>query len=105
MGRVVIVAYKPKEGKQKELEALMQTHIPRLRLENLVTDREPVIIRSEDGTIVEVFEWASKEAIESAHTNPSVLAMWQEFADVCEFLPVSQVQEASQMFSEFEPLN
>jgi quinol monooxygenase YgiN len=105
MGRVVIVAYKPKEGKQKELEALMQTHIPRLRLENLVTDREPVIIRSEDGTIVEVFEWASKEAIESAHTNSSVLAMWQEFADVCEFLPVSQVQEASQMFSEFEPLN
>jgi quinol monooxygenase YgiN len=105
MGRVVIVAYKPKEGKQKELEALMQTHVPRLRQENLVTDREPVIIRSEDGTIVEVFEWASKEAIESAHTNPSVLAMWQEFADVCEFLPVSQVQEASQMFSEFEPLN
>jgi hypothetical protein len=62
-------------------------------------------MRSEDGTIVEVFEWASKEAIESAHTNPVVLAMWQEYAEVCEFLPVAKVEESIQMFSESEPIN
>lgn len=105
MGRVVIVAYKVKEGKQADLEALMKTHASTLKQEDLVTDREPIIMRAEEGTVVEVFEWLSKEAIESAHSNPTVLAMWQKYSEVCDFIPVSQVNESTQMFSEFEPLN
>jgi len=40
MGRIVLVGYKPKPGKESELEALMKTHLPILREEGLVTDRE-----------------------------------------------------------------
>src|ERR1700743_550100 len=56
MGKTVIVAYKPKPGKADELKALMKTHLPRLKAEGLVRDKESYIMEAADGTIVEVFE-------------------------------------------------
>jgi quinol monooxygenase YgiN len=105
MGRIVVVGYKPKPGKESELEALMKIHLPILREEGLASDRDSIIMRSEDGTIIEVFEWKSKEAIESAHTNLRVQEAWQAFSSVCDYVPVSQVPEISSIFSEFTPLN
>lgn len=104
MGRIVIVAYKPKPGKQADLEALMRTHLSVLRAENLVTDRDSILMRAEDGTVIEVFEWLSREAMENAHTNPKVLQMWQEYAQVCDYIPIAEVPEASNLFSEFGAL-
>ena len=105
MGRIVMAAFKAKPGKQDALEALMQNHLSRLRAERLVTDRESIIMRASDGTVIEVFEWVSKEAIESAHTNPVVLAMWKEYDAVCDYVPIAQTEEATHLFSEFTPLN
>ena len=78
-GVIVIVAYRPKAGKEKELLELVRNRVPTLKKENLVTDRKPIIMRAKDGTIIEVSEWKSKEAIDAAHENPNVLAMWQKF--------------------------
>jgi hypothetical protein len=100
----VIVAYKPKPGKNDELNALAREHLEILRREALVTDRTPIIMTAADGTVVEVFEWASKDAINSAHTNPRVLELWGRYAAVCDYVPVATVPEAGQLFSEFEPL-
>jgi quinol monooxygenase YgiN len=72
MGRVVIVAYKPKPGKAEALKELTKTHVPRLLKEGLVTDRAPIIVEATDGTIIEIFEWLSVEAIKKAHQNPEV---------------------------------
>jgi hypothetical protein len=104
MGRIVIVAYRPKPGKNDELQTLARDHVGILRTEGLVTDREPIIMTAADGTVVEVFEWVSKEAISGAHTNPRVLEMWGRYAAVCDYVPVATVAEAGQLFSEFEPL-
>ena len=105
MGRIVIAAYRPKPGMSDTLRELMQGHVPRLREQGLVTDRESIIMEAEDGTIVEVFEWASKEAIASAHENPAVLEMWGQYAEACDYIPVGEVAEAGQLFSEFGALN
>lgn len=104
MGRIVIACYRPKPGRTDDLIALTRAHVPRLRREGLVTDREPVAMTAADGTVVEVFEWASTEALEAAHSNPRVQRMWQEYAEVCEFVPVADVAEAAELFSEFTPL-
>jgi hypothetical protein len=61
-------------------------------------------MEAKDGTFVEVFEWASSQAIEAAHSNPVVLKMWEEYGKVCDYIPISQVAEASQLFSEFTPV-
>jgi len=105
MGRIVIVGYKPKANQATALKELMKTHLPRLKKENLVTDRPSIIMEAADGTIVEVFEWISDEAIQNAHKNPAVLQMWGEYAEVCDYVPVGGLAEAGDLFSGFEPLN
>ena len=104
MGRIVISCYRPKRGQQDVLHALMRTHVKTLRSLRLVTDRAPITMQAKDGTFVEVFEWSSSEAIQAAHTNPVVLRMWEEYGKACDYIPVSQVPEAVQMFSEFTPI-
>lgn len=74
-GVCVIVAYRPKRGKEADLLSLVRARVPTLRQEGLVTERAPVIMRAIDGTLIEVSEWQSRAAIEAAHQNPNVLAM------------------------------
>lgn len=104
MSRFVIVAYRPRPGKSKQLDNLVARHLSILSAEKLVTGRSAFVMRSKDGTLIEVFEWLSAEAIEQAHTNPAVLALWSEFEAVCEYVPLSLVAEAQQIFAEFEPV-
>src|SRR3984893_17563358 len=103
-GVCVIVAYRPKPGKEKELLELVRNRVPTLRKEGLVTDRVPAIMRSRDGTIVEVSEWKSQEAIDAAHRNPNVLAMWDKFFAICECVPLNTLLEAADMFAGFTPV-
>jgi len=100
-----MACYKPKENKAAALKELMKTHLPRLKQQGLVTDRKSIIMEAADGTIVEVFEWLSEEAIQNAHKNPAVLQMWGEYAEVCDYVPVGSLAEAGNLFTAFEPLN
>jgi hypothetical protein len=102
MGRCVIVAYQPKAGREGDLEALVAKHLRVLSEQQLVTDHAPYAMRATDGTIVEVFEWRSADAIERAHGNAAVGALWAEFGEVCDYVPLTQLAEAQQMFAEFD---
>jgi hypothetical protein len=102
--RVVIVAYRPKPGKGDVLLAEVRDHHHLLRSEGLATDRHPIVMRAADGAIIEVFEWASPAAIEEAHANPRVQAMWSRFAKCCDYVPLASLEEAANLFAEFEPL-
>ena len=104
MGQIVIVGYKPKRGKAAALRTLVKSHVARLRTEGLVTTRETILMEAADGTLIEVFEWISKAAIEASHKNPAVVFMWGEFAEVCDYVPVASVPEAQRLFSDFAPL-
>lgn len=104
MGQIAIACYKPKPGQEDALRALVSTHVQTLRSIGLVTDRVPIAMRAADGTIVEVFEWASADAIQTAHSHPVVLKMWDDFGRTCDYVPLSSLSEASQLFAGFEPL-
>ena len=103
-GVVCIVAYRPKPGRESEILELVRSRVPTLRKEGLVTGRVPVIMRAKDSTVIEVSEWKSPEAIEEAHKNPRVLAMWNKFFAVCDCVPLKAVPEAEMMFAGFEPI-
>src|SRR5688572_32890070 len=105
MGRITIAVYRPKPGKEKQLKALLSEHMPILKGEELITDRKPVVMQAADKTIVEVFEWRSKKAIEAAHTNAVVQKLWERFNEVCDYEIPSNVEEFQSLFSEFEPVN
>ena len=102
MGRFVIVAFKPKPGQNDALAAVVAKHLRVLRSENLVTDKAPYVMHAINGTVVEVFEWRSSEAIIAAHSNPAVQALWGEFAGVCDYVPLACLDEAQHIFAEFD---
>ena len=104
MGDMVIIAYRPKPGRDEELLALTRDHVPKLRRLGLATERATLAMRSEDGIVIEVFEWQDG-AINSAHTNPDVLAMWERYAAVCDYVPLHELPEARDMFAQFKALD
>jgi quinol monooxygenase YgiN len=104
-GVCVIVAYRPKAGRGEELLQLVRERVPTLAREGLVTSRTPTIMRARDGTIIEVSEWKSREAIDAAHRNPNVLKMWEKFFALCDCIPLKNLAEAEEMFAGFAPLD
>jgi hypothetical protein len=88
----------------KGLLAAVAKHVRVLRDQGLATPRPEHVMRASDGTIVEIFEWASERAIEQAHSNPAVLALWAEFGAVCDIVPLNGLGECQQLFAGFETL-
>jgi hypothetical protein len=104
MGSISVACYKPRPGCEEALLALVRNHLPPLRAQGLVTDRAPIVMRTGDGTIVEIFEWVSQEAIAGAHKNPAVLDLWKRFEAVCWYETPSNLAEFQNMFGHFEPI-
>ena len=105
MGRIVFAVYRPHAGKETELLDLVREHMPVLKSQRLITDRKPMVMRANDNSIVEIFEWQSSQAISDAHSNPVVQELWDRFSQVCAFETPSNVDEFHNIFSEFEPIN
>jgi hypothetical protein len=105
MGSIAIACYKPRPGCEQALLDLVRNHLPPLRAEGLVTERVSIVMRAADGTIVEVFEWVSKEAIAGAHSNPVVLDLWKKFEATCSYVTPSNLPEFQNMFAHFEAVD
>lgn len=104
MGEMVIVAYRPKPGQEQALLELTRHHVTALRRLGLATDRPALAMRSRDGVIVEIFEWHDG-AIQTAHAHPDVLAMWEHYAVVCDYVPLHELPESRDMFAQFEAID
>lgn len=102
--RIVIVVYRPLQGKEQSLLALVKKHLDVLASQELVTDREPIVMKAKDGSIVEVFEWRSEKAISDAHNHPTVQELWAGFGEACTYEKPVDVAEFHNLFSEFEPV-
>ena len=104
MGSISVACYKPRAGCEEALLELVRNHLPPLRAEGLVTERPSIMMRTADGTIIEVFEWVSQEAIAGVAPNPVVLVLWKRFEAVCFYETPSNLPEFQRMFSHFELL-
>lgn len=104
-GKVLsFAAYKPKLGQEEALMKLVERHLPKLRELEFATDRENYIARAQDGTIIEIFEWASMDAVNAAHRHPAVSDIWEKMTLVADFLPVNQLSECQSPFADFKIL-
>ena len=102
----VIAAYRPKPGKEDALRKLMREHRRALADAQLVTPKQPMILRARsDGTLLEIFEWASAKAADEAHRHAPIREMWNKLAAVADFVALSDIAEAGKAFSDFEALN
>jgi len=105
MASLVICCFRPKEGKEAELDQVIADHLPILRSQGLITDRPGIAMRASDGTVVEVFEWLSDDAIRAAHSNPVVLALWKRYEEASTMLPYGDLPEAKEFFPAFSALS
>lgn len=104
MGVMVIAVFRPKPGMDADLLDCMRDHQPTLRAEGLVTDRPAYVMRAADGALLEVFEWTSQAAIDAAHANPRVHALWARYAACCDYGTLAGLPEAATMFPGFVPV-
>ncbi len=102
---ICISLYKPKPGKAKELEALVSRHMPTLRELELVTDRPSTLARSDDGTLIEVFEWRSGDSIGKAHQHPKLARVWEAMGAIADFPSLGALPEANERFPNFAPVD
>ncbi len=101
---IVFALYKPHPGKDAELLKLVAGHHAVLRQFELVTNRVPVICRSANGTIIEVFEWVSEDAHKRAHEHPQIAAIWELMAEIGGMPTLGSLPEAAHTFPHFEPV-
>lgn len=81
----------------------MKDHLKNLRSWGMATDAPSVLLRSRhDGSYLEVFDWVSKEVVDTAHKDPRVLAMWDAFGKVCDYVTLKDLKEAPEMFAHFD---
>lgn len=97
-----IAMYKPNDGKEEQLLEIIEKHTPLLKSEGLITDFQPLLLRSENGTYLELFDWKSVEAKDQAHRNESVMKLWEEMMEVSDMKELSSLAEAGQLFPNFE---
>jgi len=101
---VVFALYRPHAGKDAELRRLIAQHLPVLRKLELVTDRPPILVRAQDGTYIEVFEWRSEESARLAHEHPEVAKVWEAMGEIADFPALDSLVEAKERFSHFKPI-
>jgi hypothetical protein len=48
------------------------------------------------------FEWRSEAAVEAAHANPRVQALWARYEACCDYITLADLAEAKSKFPHFE---
>ncbi|MDE0442111.1 MAG: hypothetical protein OXL38_14305 [Gammaproteobacteria bacterium] len=79
--QIVIALYKPHEGKDADLRALIDQHVPTLRKLELITDRPALLARSR-----------------------KVARIWEAMEQVADLPSLDSLKEASRTFPHFEPV-
>ena len=102
--KIVFAIYKPHQDKGNELKKLILKHVPRLKSNKLITNREPLLVKSKNGIYIEIFEWKSTDAVEEAHENPEIQKLWDEIEKVCDFTNLESIEEVREYFPQFKPI-
>jgi hypothetical protein len=72
---LAIAAYRPK-GSTDELLRLLGEDLATLRRRGHVTDRPAPVACTEHGELLVALEWSSEHAVDDAHADSEVLAVW-----------------------------
>ncbi len=105
---VVLAVYRVAEKVQAEFFQVVKDKREYFLKAGLMTARVPIFLRSSGNPefLIDIFEWASAEAIERAHSDPVVQRMWARMAElwIDGGLHLSQLPESDESFAGFEPV-
>jgi catechol 2,3-dioxygenase-like lactoylglutathione lyase family enzyme/DNA-binding transcriptional ArsR family regulator len=101
---IVFACYRPKPGKDRQFRAILARHVPTLWELGLVTNRAPIIVRSGNGSYVEVFEWKNAKSVGLAHEHPMVAKIWEAMGKVANWSTLKSLEETGSNFPHFTPV-
>jgi hypothetical protein len=104
MRQIALILYSPRKDREQELVEMLQNNIPVMRKLGLITDREQILARTKDGSIIQLFEWKSEESQDQAMAHPVVQEMWLKVGNISEFQKPAAVAEFNEVFSMFETI-
>jgi quinol monooxygenase YgiN len=96
MPLTVAATYRMPKAAERKFRALLKAHWPTLRKLKLAGPAKPLILRSEEKgrvTFIEIFDWASAAAIDTAHRTPAVAAVWDNMGGLCRPLGAKPAME------------
>jgi hypothetical protein len=83
---LALAAYRPKPGVADELLQLLAEDVATLRRRGHVTERPAPMVRTENGELLVVLEWSTTHAVDDAHADPEVLAVWERKARLADYI-------------------
>src|SRR5262245_44494207 len=93
-----LVIYRPKKGKEAEMQSVVENPRPLLDRLGLITKEPARIWRATDKDradvvyFVEIFSWKDPEAPNVAHQTPEVMAVWESMGAFLERLELARLE-------------
>ena len=85
---IVICTFRVKQGSEEQLLKLCREHDATLRQLALAVDEPAQIYHGADERglpfVVQIFSWASADAVRAAHNHPEVMKLWEAMEPLCE---------------------
>ena len=104
----VLAVYRVAEKSQSDFFRILLEKRAYFLKANFVTARDPVLLRSNTNPefLIDVFEWASEDAIERAHIGPVVMRLWSAMEDlwIDGGLGLGQLPESDEAFAGFQTI-
>lgn len=105
---VVLAVYRVAEKAQPQFLRVVAEKREYFQKTGYTTARSPILLRSGSSPefLIDIFEWASEQAIERAHSDPIVLRYWAEMERlwIDGGLGLNQLPESDESFAGFEPV-
>jgi hypothetical protein len=96
---LALAAYRPRSGRDDDLEQLLHDDLATLRRRGHVTSRPAPLSRTERGELLIVLEWSSEHAVGDAHEDPEVLAVWRRKDELAEYIGPGELAGADTPFA------
>jgi hypothetical protein len=92
------VTYRPKEGSETALLAMVRKHWPAISGTGLVTSERAVVYRALNKRtgkeyFIEIFSWRDENASAIAHQTPEVMAVWEPMGPLLESMEIAAIEE------------
>src|SRR5690606_12697438 len=97
-----VILYRPPKGTEEELLSHLRPAFPMLRGNGFITENKVVGLRSRDGRILGIFEWASVEASDLVGERPEVQEAWMEQDRLSTFDKAADLPEFQRTIPFFE---
>ena len=88
----------------EELIKILEGHLPTLREYGLIKNSSAYMLQSDDGTIIEMFEWKDEGAKQAAHEHPAIRTLWGKMQGICDFPSLNDLPESGTRFPNFKVL-